>query len=188
MKTFLCPGKLPPSLCFANCAFLPNTWSGNRGKIIKYLLSLKVDLFCSTFSINQMFLPRKSPFKIQLDCSYCAFELINAESSLLVWLLPSFFSALSQRNKINLKRSKRTKGSSVAPIGERGNHPKCRCATKEVPAPVSAWLLQIPGEHLSSLLVGEVGWPHGALLLMPKCQCSHWSMAFYVTAHKSVLI
>lgn len=92
------------------------------------------------------------------------------------------------RNKVIEKRNRRRKGISVAPTGERRTHPKCRCVLKQVPAPVSAWLFQIPGENLCSLLVGGVGWPHEALLLMPKSQCSHWSMIFYITPHKVVLI
>lgn len=183
-NSFLCSGKLPPSLCFANCAFLLNRCFGNRGRIIKYLLCQKVDLCCSTLSINLMFLPRKSPLKIQLDYNYCTFALIDVESSLPFWLLPSSFSAYRATKLIRNRR----KGSWVAPKWERRNHPKCRCVTKQVPAPVSAWLFQIPGEHLSSLFVGKVGWPHEALLLMPKCQCSHWSMTFYITPHKAVLI
>lgn len=135
-KVFLCSGKLPPSLCFDNYAFLPNSCFRNMGKIIKYLLCHKVDLFCSTFSINQMFLPRNFPFKTQLDCSYSIFELINAESSLPFWLLPSSFISLPRSKTIKIRRRRR-KGSSVVPRGAGENHPKCRCVTKWVPNPVS---------------------------------------------------
>lgn len=93
-KAFLCSGKLLPSLCFVNYAFLPNSCFGNRENIIKYLPCQKVYLFCSTFSINQMFLPRNFPFKTQLDYSYSTFELIKAESSLPFWLLPNSLSYL----------------------------------------------------------------------------------------------
>lgn len=116
-NSFLCSGKLPPSLCFANYAFLLNRCFGNRGRIIKYLLCQKVDLCCSTLSINQMFLPRKSPLKIQLDYNYCTFALIDVESSLPFWLLPSSFSAYRATKLIRNRR----KGSWVAPKWERRN-------------------------------------------------------------------
>lgn len=105
-RAFLCSGKLPPSLCFDNYAFLLNSCFGNRGKIIKYLLCQKVDLFYGTFSINQMFLPRNFPFKTRLDYSYSTFELINAKGSLPFWLLSNSLSCY-WGTKLFKKRNRR---------------------------------------------------------------------------------
>lgn len=123
MKSFPQDNCHSRSLCFDNCAFLPNSCFGSRGKIIKYLWCQKVNLLDRAFSVNQMFPPTNFPFITQPDSSCSTFGLIHAESSLPFWLLPSSLSNYRGTKLITIIIKEQNRKGQLSSVQKKGRNP-----------------------------------------------------------------